>query len=84
MKSFLVARPYLVVVININILTMGALVTLEMKLKSRFLLFFEGFSHVSSCLSWHKPLAWDTHFDTTTSSMYIFSRVVSYFHDIKL
>ena len=54
---FFIARCYLVVVININILIMGALMTLETRLKVPILDVFDDFGHFSSCLFWHQPLA---------------------------
>ena len=56
MKSFLVARSYRVLVINIKSLIMGALVTLETRLKVPILAIFDDFGHFLSCLFRHKPL----------------------------
>ena len=63
-KSLLVVRSYRAFVINMKTLIISALVTLETRLKMTilavFVTIFDDFGHLSSCLFWHKLLAWDT------------------------
>ena len=56
MKSFLVVRSYRVLVINIKILIMGALGSLETRLKVPIFAIFDDFGHFLSSLFRHKPL----------------------------
>ena len=62
MKSFLVARSYVIIAMNIKILIIGSIVTPGNEAQSPFLAVFDNFGHFSSCLYWHKPLAQDTDF----------------------
>ena len=49
-EIFFLVRPYQVLVININILTMGALVTLEMRLEIPILEIFDDYWHLATSL----------------------------------
>ena len=51
------SKIFRILMIKVNSLIMGALVTLKTRLKVPILDVFDGLGHFLSCLNWQKPLA---------------------------